>query len=221
MSFGKLEVRYPDGRLAIIDLTKRQVAIGRASDVDVPLNDGQVSRRHALLLCGPEGVRLLDAGSANGTFLGQNRIPPQQPIPLADGAVIRIGQSLLRFVAAKGEVVAPAEPPAASAPRPAAPPAAAAPVQKPETETAIKLPAAAAGPSAPAAPPPAFTPPPEPPPAEAAAEPPPPPSAHGDTKTYSTYLKYLPPIYAADDFMAASCLFLNPSSAPSSARSAT
>ncbi len=205
MSFGKLEIRYPDGRLATIDLTKRQVAIGRASDVDVPLSDNLVSRRHALLLCGPEGVRVVDA-SANGTFLGQNRLPAQQPVPLADGAVLRMGQTLLRFVAAKGEVVVPAEPPAASAPRPAPSPAVGATVvQHPETETAIKPPAAAAStPAAPPAPPPAFTPPPpppEPPVAEEEAEPSPPTSAPGVPKNYSSYLKYLPPIYAADDFM--------------------
>ncbi len=200
MSYGKLEIRYPDGRLATVDLTKRQVAIGRASDVDVPLNDSLVSRRHALLLCGPEGVRVVDA-SANGTFLGQNRLPAQQPVPLTDGAVLRMGQTLLRFVAPKGEVVVPAEPPGASAPRPVVAPTAPMPaVQRPETETAIKPPA----PAAPAGPPPSFAPPPAPPAppaAEEAAEPSQPASAPGVPNNYSTYLKYLPPIYAGDDFI--------------------
>ena len=195
MSYGKLEIRYPDGRLGAVDLLKRQMAIGRASDVDIPINDGQVSRRHAYLLCGPEGVRLVDLGSANGTFMGPNRLPAQQPIPLTDGAVVRMGQTLLRFVAAKGEVVAPAEPPAASAP--SAPTA----LQHPETETAIKPPAPA--PVAPAPPAPAFTPPPAPPPptAEEPAEPAEPASAPGVPKAISSYLKYLPPIYSDDDFM--------------------
>ena len=188
MSFGKLELRYPDGRLVTVDLAKRQMAVGRASDVDVVVYDGQVSRRHALLLCGPEGVRLVDAGSANGTFLGANRLPANQPIPLADGAVLRMGQTLLRFVAAKGETVAAPEPPAPSAP--AAPTA----ILKPETDTAIK-------PPAPAAPPPSFTPPPAPPVAEAAAEPPPASSAPGVPVNASSYLKYLPAIYSADDFL--------------------
>src|SRR5260221_1842289 len=162
MSFGKLEIRYPDGKRATVDLSKRQMALGRASDVDVPINDGQVSRRHATLLCGPEGVRLVDAGSANGTYLGTNRLPANQPIPLADGAVLRMGQTLLRFIASKGETVAPAEPPAPSAP---APPTA---ILRPETDTAIKPPAPAASARVPA-----FTPPPAPPPPapEEAAEP--------------------------------------------------
>ena len=80
MAFGRLEISHPDGKLATVELTKRQMTIGRASDVDVPINDGQVSRRHATLLCGPEGVRLVDGGSANGTFLGTSRVPAQQPV---------------------------------------------------------------------------------------------------------------------------------------------
>ncbi len=192
MSFGKLEIRYPDGKLVTVELTKRQMALGRASDVDVPVNDGQVSRRHALLLCEPEGVRLLDLNSANGTFLGANRVQPNQPIPLADGAVVRLGQTLLRFVAAKGTPVAAAEAPAPSAP------SAATALQRPETDTAIKPPAAAAPGQ-----PPAFSPPPEPPPpaGEETAEPPAAKSAPGLPTNYSNYLKYLPAIYSADDFM--------------------
>jgi len=194
MSFGKLEVRYPDGKLVTVELTKRQMALGRASDIDVPVNDGQVSRRHALLLCEAEGVRLVDLGSANGTYLGTNRVPPNQPIPLADGAVLRVGQTLLRFVAARGETVLPAEPPAASAP--SAPTA----MLRPETDTAIKPPSPAARPPAP---PPAFTPPPAPPApvAEEPAEPAEPNSPPGVPHDASTYLKYLPAIYSADDFM--------------------
>jgi phage tail-like protein len=192
MSFGKLEIRYPDGKLATVELTKRQVVLGRASDVDVPINDAQVSRRHATLLCGPEGVRLVDAGSANGTFLGPNRLPAQQPIPLADGATLRMGQTVLRFVAAKGESAEPAEPPAPSAPAPATA------ILRPEMDTSVRPP----GPVTPGARPREFTAPPPPPspPAEEAAEPAPS-SAPGISKNTSSYLKYLPPIYSDDDFM--------------------
>ena len=117
MSYGRLDLKYADSKTATFELTKRQVTVGRASDVDVPVNDGQVSRRHALLLCGPEGVRLVDAGSANGTFLGKDRLPAQQPIPLTDGVTLRVGSTLIRFTAGSGQVeAAPAEPMPASAP---------------------------------------------------------------------------------------------------------
>ena len=193
MSYGKLEIRSPDGKTATIELTKRQMSIGRASDVDVPIIDGQVSRRHALLLCGPEGVRLVDLGSANGTYLGTTRLPAQQPIPLPDGGVLRIGQTLLRFVAARGEQVVQPEAPAASAP--GVP-------DKPETETAIKPPVPA--PALAATRLPSFTPPPAPPagpPVDEPAQSPGPSSPPGVPTDYSTYLKYLPAIYSADDFL--------------------
>jgi phage tail-like protein len=203
MSFGRLEVKYADGRTAVFELTKRQMTLGRASDVDVPINDGQVSRRHALLLCGPEGVRLVDAGSANGTYLGANRLPPQQPVPLPDGAVLRVGTTQVRFVAVRDE------PAAAEAPAPSAPNA----PERPEFDTAVKPPSAASihdtrppGPSQDPRIPdlgvvgPAFGPPAPPGAPSAAAQLPdqPPPGVPGDR---SSYLKYLPAIYGADDFL--------------------
>ena len=99
MSFGKLEIKFADGTSAVIELTKPQMILGRSADVDIPINDQQVSRRHAALLCGADGVRLVDAGSANGTFLSGARLPAQQPVPLSDGAQIRVGQTLIKFVA--------------------------------------------------------------------------------------------------------------------------
>ncbi len=192
MSFGRIELKYADGKTASVELTKRQMAIGRASDVEVPVNDGQVSRRHALLLCGPEGVRIVDAGSVNGTFLGASRLPAQQPIPLTDGATLRMGTTQLKFVAGSGEM---AEAPA---------PSAAAVPDKPDFETAIKPPSAATDTRPPVpAKPPAFTPPPAgpvAPTAEGEAEGPrrSPPGVPTDR---SSYLKYLPALYSTDDFM--------------------
>jgi len=201
MSFGRIDLKYADGKTATFELSKRQVTVGRASDVDVQINDGQVSRRHALLLCGPEGVRLVDAGSVNGTFLGTDRLPAQQPVPLTDGATIRMGSTLVIFTAGSGEPEAAApEPLPASAPD--NPP-------RPEFDTAIKPPPATATdtrppePHAAPAPPPEFAPPPPQEPAPPVLEPtngrdgqPP-----GVPTGRSSYLKYLPAIYSNDDFL--------------------
>jgi phage tail-like protein len=189
-SFGRLEIKYADGKTATVNLTKRQMAVGRASDVEVPVNDGQVSRRHALLLCEPDGVRIVDAGSANGTFLGSSRLPAQQPIPLPDGALLRMGTTQLKYVAEAGEAD---EPPAPSAATP----------EKPEFETAIKAHSAGPSDTRPPAPPPAFTPPPAGPVAAADGS-----QAAGPRRSppgvpvdRSTYLKYLPALYSGDEFM--------------------
>lgn len=192
MSYGRIDITYADGKTASVELTKRQMAVGRASDVDVPVNDGQVSRRHALLLCGPEGVRLVDAGSVNGTFMGASRLPAEQPIPLTDGATLRMGTTQLKYVAGTGDM------PDAPAPSAAAP-------DKPDFDTAVKLPSSAGDtrPPVPPGPPPAFTPPPAGPAApvaEGEAEGPrrSPPGVPTDR---SSYLKYLPALYSTDDFM--------------------
>jgi len=189
MSYGRIDIKYADGKTASVELTKRQVAIGRASDVEVPLNDGQVSRRHALLLCGPEGVRLVDAGSVNGTFMGANRLPAQQPIPLADGATVRMGTTLLKFVAGTGEL---GEAPAHSA---------VGVPDKPEMDTAIKGPGDTRPPVPPG--PPAFSPPPPPaaPVAVGSAPEAPRRTPPGVPEDRSSYLKYLPALYSTDDFM--------------------
>ncbi len=195
MSFGKLEIKFADGTSAVIELTKPQMMLGRSGDVEVPVNDQQVSRRHALFLCSPDGVRLVDAGSANGTYLSGARLPAQQPVPLSDGAQIRVGQTLIKFVAPVAEVDKTTTPVRMRA----------APPPKPEVEdTAIRRKPAPPPPEAatPATPPPSFTP---PPPVEAEAEPAPEPTRPsvppGMPIDQSSYLKYLPAFLGGNEFL--------------------
>ncbi|MBP7686592.1 MAG: FHA domain-containing protein [Thermoflexales bacterium] len=200
MSFGKLEIKYADGTSGVVELTKPQMIMGRSADVEIPLNDQQVSRRHAALLCGPDGVRLVDAGSANGTFLSGARLPAQQPVPLSDGAQIRVGQTLIKFVAPVVEVDKTTTPVRmrAAAPKPEA-------VEAKADETSIKRkPATTTPPEAkiPVAPPPSFTP---PPPSDAEAEPAPEPqrpiTPPGMPTDQSSYLKYLPSFLGGNEFL--------------------
>lgn len=184
--FGKLLLKSPDGTTSTIDLTKRQMLVGRGSDADVVVNDPAVSRKHAMFLCAPEGVALVDAGSANGTFIGEARVPAQQPIPLKDGTEIRVGQVTITFQAARAQPSsAPPSPPKAK------------PARAPQETPAGGLRAVDSG-SPP--PPPAFTPPPEPP-----VLPEPDPASRGPVPGLptdrSSYLKHLPAIYSTDDFI--------------------
>lgn len=65
--------------------------VGRASgDVVFPA-DRYVSARHASLSVGPEGVRLRDLGSSNGTFVRLEKITP-----LEGGDLLLMGDHLLR-----------------------------------------------------------------------------------------------------------------------------
>jgi two-component system, NtrC family, response regulator AtoC len=69
------------------------VAIGRGEDCAVRLNDGLVSRQHAVLSVNPLCIE--DSASANGTRLGAERITPGVATRVLPGQAIGIGRSLL------------------------------------------------------------------------------------------------------------------------------
>ena len=68
--------------------------IGRSKDCDVPLADGNVSRRHAELGRSEEGFVLRDLDSTNGTMVNGRRI---RSATIGAGDEITIGMSTLRI----------------------------------------------------------------------------------------------------------------------------
>jgi hypothetical protein len=74
-----------------------QVRIGRSADADVPLDDPDVSRLHCAVTVTEDGrVTIADLGSTNGTAADGAPVGPD-PVPLAPGALLRIGESALRL----------------------------------------------------------------------------------------------------------------------------
>ncbi len=97
MSTGKdyLEIASPGEPVRVFPLTKARVQIGRASTNDLRLGGGYVSRRHARLERYPTGSwRVIDVGSANGTFVNGRRV---QVASLNEGDVLAIGPHRLTF----------------------------------------------------------------------------------------------------------------------------
>ena len=70
--------------------------IGRV-DAGIMLNDDEVSRYHAIVRVGDGEADITDLGSTNGTFVDGRRLSGRAA--LADGTVIRVGQTELRVVA--------------------------------------------------------------------------------------------------------------------------
>jgi hypothetical protein len=70
------------------------IVIGRSKDCDVPLADGNVSRRHAELGRSEEGFVLRDLDSTNGTMVNGRRI---RSATIGAGDEITIGMSTLRI----------------------------------------------------------------------------------------------------------------------------
>lgn len=178
--------RLAGKRIAVPD--GGEVTIGRApnrANFGVP-HDNFMSSVHFAVACGPQGSRVKDRKSSNGTFLNGARITES---PLSDGDEIRSGQTIF-VVRVVGDSEAQPSPspaqapaPAAAKPAPPAPPlepsplveAPSPPPSRPEPVAApppappepVAKPAATK-PSAPAAPPPPAAAP-QPAPARAAA----------------------------------------------------
>jgi DNA-binding CsgD family transcriptional regulator len=100
-----LVLRDGEGRQRLVDLGERDGAraIGRQPSTDIPLAwDTEVSRVHAVLeAIGDEWVLVDDGLSRNGSFVNGERIHGRHR--LRDGDVIRLGGSLLAYMAAGNE----------------------------------------------------------------------------------------------------------------------
>ena len=98
------ELEQPGGHLAFEDGDDRRVVplagewtrIGRSLAADVRFDDATVSRRHALLVCRHDGVRVLDDRSLNGVYVNGERV---EWSPLRDGDRIAVGRHSLWFLA--------------------------------------------------------------------------------------------------------------------------
>ena len=87
------------------ELTGDRLMAGRDSANKVRLHDTEASRRHAEFVRTPEGYRLRDVGSANGTFVnGQGA----KDVLLQPGDQVRIGQTVLVFSAGRTDPPVPA-----------------------------------------------------------------------------------------------------------------
>ena len=76
----------------------RRVNVGRASDSDLSLNHGSVSKIHAALVMNREGTLLVsDTGSTNGTFINGRRLAYGEARQIEDGDVVTFGDVEVRF----------------------------------------------------------------------------------------------------------------------------
>lgn len=94
-----VEIQLPSG--------KGEIIIGRSDpvrdiypEVDLTPHGGDhlgVSRRHARIMAGPEGLNIEDLNSTNYSFLNHQRLQPGQLYPIKDGDEIRVGLLILDY----------------------------------------------------------------------------------------------------------------------------
>jgi DNA-binding NtrC family response regulator len=66
-----------------------RVTLGRSTECEVRIDEASISRNHATLLLEP--LCIVDNGSANGTWVDNERIPPGTPVPIRVHQSIRLG----------------------------------------------------------------------------------------------------------------------------------
>jgi len=81
----------------VIPLSGRPITMGRRSDNDVVVDETTVSRRHALILEGPDGFFLRDLSTTNGTYVNRDRIGHGEH-KLNHGDRIRLAGSKVTYV---------------------------------------------------------------------------------------------------------------------------
>ncbi|HUB35771.1 MAG TPA: FHA domain-containing protein [Solirubrobacteraceae bacterium] len=89
-----LEVQGVQGIL-LVPLQADVTHVGRGLACDLHLDDGSVSRRHAIIVQRGPGVRILDDRSANGTLVNGRRVNQAE---LSSGDVIVLGRVVLRYL---------------------------------------------------------------------------------------------------------------------------
>ena len=90
-----LTVQSGQSRGNTYDLPANDVTIGRDPKCYIVIDDGKVSREHVKLCYSQNGWSVLDLGSANGTYLNDQRLAGQQA--LSNGDRVKIGDTVLVF----------------------------------------------------------------------------------------------------------------------------
>ena len=89
-----------EGRMHPVD--RLPFVLGRGSDADLRLDDKGVSRRHLQLSMQGGAVVASDMGSTNGTLI--NGAPLRAPVVLANGSLLRMGNTRIIFHSSTGGV---------------------------------------------------------------------------------------------------------------------
>ncbi|MFO0892974.1 MAG: FHA domain-containing protein [Isosphaeraceae bacterium] len=90
-----LLVRHPGGRPGeAVELDANPTGLGRDNSNPIRLHDTEVSRRHAEVRRVDQGYRVVDLGSANGTYVNGELV---EQAPLQSGDRLQLGQTVMLF----------------------------------------------------------------------------------------------------------------------------
>jgi predicted component of type VI protein secretion system len=84
-----------NGKRSEFMFSRSPIRIGRSPLNDLPLDHSFVSHCHGLIQFDKVQCQFTDLGSTNGTFVGDRRLTPNEPVPLGYGAGVLIGSLTL------------------------------------------------------------------------------------------------------------------------------
>jgi hypothetical protein len=93
-----VETGPASGQRYTLSQLDQRIVIGRGEHATWVLLDPDLSRSHATVVRGPDGARVFDMGSKNGTRVAGKSVPVGPPgVLLEEGAVIGLGDTLVRY----------------------------------------------------------------------------------------------------------------------------
>jgi len=100
----RVTVVEPNGVQRTRPLTPRGMMIGRGGGCDLIVAYSSVSRNHARVTFDGKAYYVTDLGSANGTYLGDTRLMPNESTPWTFGQPLHIGQVTIHLQQLEPEV---------------------------------------------------------------------------------------------------------------------
>ena len=94
-----LEIREGPDKGVKLELNRRETVLGREPDCTLPLNDPQISRRHAKVVVHKRKVKVMDQASTNGLIFDGTKV---EQANLVSGDEFQIGDTIIRLTS--GEV---------------------------------------------------------------------------------------------------------------------
>lgn len=93
---GRFVARLHDEVIQDIVVRRGHLLIGRDAMCDICVNHPTVSRYHALVVNSPRGVKIVDLGSTNGTFVNGRKV---RQYALSNGDTLSVGESRIHYSA--------------------------------------------------------------------------------------------------------------------------
>lgn len=94
------------GATLALEEEHRIYVVGRAADCALPLADSDASREHARIVRRGSVIMVRDAGTKNGTWLGDAPVPADQDVVWRPAEQLRVGRTILALREPIGEALA-------------------------------------------------------------------------------------------------------------------